>query len=307
MDTNIWKAETISDAILKNNANLEMVFANYLKAFIVRLREYDINLQGINSIEILQQKVVEGIEQLELMRNEFLSVIEMFSMSRHPLLQHYLPDFFEQLLNFYEEQGVNLYTSTSADSLKNDHFRFFNQHLFISLAAMLVENRCFDALQAILHAKFKVYNNTYGRVRDINFIRLCSYNYTLNQFLNTGSPKRISITADYILKFSPPVDFGKLVKADILLYYISLWYHTGDIIAPYWMPELSVYNRDRDILPKMVSKSYFEKAKGVFGVGSIEEYKKLLDKTPDIFERNGIYHVPLLKVGLMYDTVGTDE
>lgn len=307
MDTNIWTASAVSNAILQGNPNLEMVLCNYLKAYIHRLGQYDINLQGLSSMEQLTPKVLEGIAQLEEMRKELLAVLEMFATSNHPALERYLPVFFQNLLTFYEERGINLYTGTTPDVLRNDHYRFFNQFLLISLSALLIDNRCFSALAAILHAKFKVFNRSFQMTRDVNFIYLQKYNYTLNQFLNTNSPKRISVTADYMRNYSGPIDFEKMMKADILLYYISLWFNIGDTLDPFWFPELSVYNRNIEMLPDMVSKKYFKEAKVLFGVDTVDEYKKLLAESPDPLQRNGMLMVPQLKVGLLYNTVGSVE
>lgn len=304
IDKNLWTFDAVVNAVLQGNPHLEIVLSNYFKTFIGRLNDYDIALEGISSIDVLNKKILEGIDLLEGMRKEFLDVIAVFANSESEYLVKLLPVFFENLLNNYEERGVNLYTDTNAESLRNDHYRFFNQFLMISLAALLVENKCFNALKAILHTKYKVHYKLYGMVRDVNFIRLRGYNYTLNEYLNTSSPKRISVTADYILKYSG-ADFAKLVRADILLYYISLWQHTDDFIDRFWFPELSVYNREKEILPYMVSQSYFEQAKVLFKVNSIAEYKNLLMSTPDVMERNGIYRVPILPEGLLYNTVGT--
>ena len=307
MDKNVWTAEAVQNAVLQDSKNLEIVFSNYLKAFIGQLAEYDISLQGINSIDQLHQKVVDGIELLEPKRKEFLSVEEMFAGSKHPFLKQYLPSFFAKLLNFYEEQGVTLYTGTGADVLRNDHYRFFNQFLFISLTATLIENRCFEAMASILHTKYLVFYKSVGMVREVNFMRFREYNYTLNEFLNTGSPKRISVTADNIYKYAGGASFVKLVKADILLYYMSLWNPSSEMLDPYWYPELSVYNRERYVLPNLVSKKYFEEAKVLFGIENIDQFKLLLDKTADPLERGGIYRVPLLKDGMMYSSVGSVE
>lgn len=306
MDMNVWTAETVVTAVTQGNPNLEVVVSNYFKAFIERLAYFQINLQSVSTAEELNQKVLEGIAQLEIQRKEVLSVIEMFALSNHPCLETCLPAFFRNLITFYEEYGINLYSGTSADVLRNDHYRFFNQYLFISVASVLLENQCFEALRLIVQDKYKVFNQSYGLARDMNFIRFRAYNYTLNQFMNTGSPQRISVTADYIDSFSGPVTFEKLIRADILLYYLSLWNHTNDVLDAYWFPELSVYNRSKDILPYMVSKTYFEKAKVLFGVDTVEQYRQLLVSTPDTLERNGLYRVPMLPVGLMNDTVGSE-
>lgn len=123
--------------------------------------------------------------------------------------------------------------------------------------------------------------------------------------MNTA--QRVSVVADYIKQYSAPAEFEKLIRADILLYYISLWHHTDDVLDAYWWPELSVYNQNQDILPYMVSKKYFEKAKVLFGVNTIDEYKRLLKTTPDVLERNGLFRVPKLPIGLGHDIVGSVE
>ena len=306
MDKNKWTAEAVSDAVLRNNDYLEIVVSNYLMTFIERLEEYDINLQDITNVDQLHQKVQEGIEKLEPMRKEFLSVVEIFVPSKHPFLKRYLPVFLEKLLNFYEEHGINLYTGTSTDLLRNDHYRFFNQFLLISLTAMLVEYRCFDALQAILRSKYVVYYNDYHMAREVNFMRFCEYNYTLNEFLNTNQPKRLSVTADYMYKYAS-VGFEKLINADILLYYMSLWNSSKEMLNPFWYPELSVYNRDKSVLPNLVSKKYFDDTKVLFGVDTVKQFKDLLDNTDDSLQHNGLYRVPQLKDGLMYNAVASEE
>jgi hypothetical protein len=307
MHSTPWTSDAVVNAVLNDSSNLEIVLSNYFKAFIERLGEYDINLQGVNTTELLTKKVLDGIEKLEVMRKDFISVVEIFAPSNNPILSRYLPVFFEDLLVSYEERGVNLYTGTSADVLRNDHYRFFNQHLFISLTSLLLENRCFETLSVLLHAKYKVYDKLYGKLRDVNFIRFRAYNYTLNQFLNKTTPKRVSVTADYIRNFSSSTDFDKFVRADILLYYMSLWNHVDSIFDSAWFPELSVYNRDIQILPHMVSKKYFEKSKVLFDVNTVADYKKLLETTTDKLDRQGLYRVPQLQAGLLYDTVGSEE
>ena len=256
MDMNVWTAETVVTAVTQGNPNLEIVVANYFRAFVERLGHYEIGLQSVSTTEELNQKVLEGILQLEIQRKEFLSVVEMFALSNHPCLKSNLPVFFRNLMAYYEEHGINLYTGTSADVLRNDHYRFFNQFLFVAVTSVLLENQCFETLRLMVQDKYRVFNQSYGIIRDVNFIRFRAYNYTLNQFVNTSSPKRVSVTADYIANFAGPVAFEKLVRADILLYYLSLWNNTGDILDAYWLPELSVYNRSKDILPYMASNTY---------------------------------------------------
>ena len=59
------------------------------------------------------------------------------------------------------------------------------------------------------------------------------------------------------------------------------------------------------VLPLLVSKSYFEKAKSLFEVITVDEFKKLLDGTNDSLDRMGVYRIPRLNDGLVYNKVGS--
>lgn len=58
-------------------------------------------------------------------------------------------------------------------------------------------------------------------------------------------------------------------------------------------------------LPKIISKRYFAKAKILFGVNSVEEYRRKIDGIKDEIQRDGYFKIPNVKAGLSYDTVGS--
>jgi len=306
MDYSIWTSEKVLSAVLQGNINLEIILANYFKGVVERVGSYEMDIQQIKTVEELDQRILTGIEQLDPLRKEIISVVSVFAGSRDDLLKKFLPSFFEQLLRMYEKKDINLYSGNNLDALRNDHYRFFNQFLFISLASVLVDAECFEVLAELLHRRFNLYLKHYGQVRQVNFVRFRSYNYTLNEHLNTVSPKRVSVFADYVFKYAAS-DYEKLIKADILLYYISLKYHTDDLLDDEWFPELSVYNRDREILPFMVSKAYFNKAKVLFGVETVEQYKQYIKEVSPKVNPIAMFRIPSIESGLMYDTVGSME
>jgi hypothetical protein len=59
------------------------------------------------------------------------------------------------------------------------------------------------------------------------------------------------------------------------------------------------------VLPLLASKDYFEKAKVLFEVKTVDEFKKLLDNTNDSLDRMGVYKIPRLDDGLVYNKVGS--
>ena len=73
----------------------------------------------------------------------------------------------------------------------------------------------------------------------------------------------------------------------------------------YWYPELSVYNQQFIILPKLASLRYFNKAKIMFGVDTVEQYKKLISQIKEPELRNGYQNIPTAAKGLSFDEVGT--
>lgn len=56
-----------------------------------------------------------------------------------------------------------------------------------------------------------------------------------------------------------------------------------------------------------MSKKYFDAAKVLFGVDTVKQFKDLLDNTDDSMQHKGLYRVPQLKDGLMYNTVAIEE
>ena len=45
----------------------------------------------------------------------------------------------------------------------------------------------------------------------------------------------------------------------------------------------------------------------LFGVNTVGQYRDLLDNTEDRLQHSGLYRVPPLKDGLMYDSAGSLE
>ena len=110
----------------------------------------------------------------------------------------------------------------------------------------------------------------------------CSFNYTLNKFKNTSFDlHRVSIQADYINNYATHLRFDSLVKTDLLLYYLSLVYPNKSMFEMHWYPDCSIYNHGVEVLPKLASKRFFEKAKVLFGVNTVDEYKELVSSLND--------------------------
>ena len=120
-DINVWTAQDVKNAIVQDNANLELIFSNYLKGFVSRLGDYDISIQAISSVENLQKQILQSIDSLEAMRREIISVIDLFSTCNHPLLLKYLHGFLFRIL-------------TSSTSSCSFHYRLYCWKTVVSMS-----------------------------------------------------------------------------------------------------------------------------------------------------------------------------
>lgn len=60
-----------------------------------------------------------------------------------------------------------------------------------------------------------------------------------------------------------------------------------------------------EIMPRLASKRYFEKAKILFGVNSVDDYRKLLDSVSEPELGNVYSKIPQIKYGLSYENVSS--
>ena len=70
-----------------------------------------------------------------------------------------------------------------------------------------------------------------------------------------------------------------------------------------WYPELSIYNSNFTILPKLASSWYFEKAKLLFGADDKESFITRIKGLKDNLQRDGYHHIPSVQQGLGVDKV----
>ena len=301
------KVEGIKKGIAEGNPHLGMLIGDYVDSFFDGFLSYKIDYQTLPKDKSFFKVVVNGIEEMEPLKEDFVAFVRIICKSKSYCNSDLFVDFFERLLQFYNDNDINLYTGNDIVSYSFDNYRFFNQELFITLVATLVESQRFDVLSGILSARFIVTSNRrFGTADSVNYIRFREYNYTLNEFVNETYPsRRISVTADFIKKYANK--FENLIRADILLFYLSVLYPGDNFLDRFWYPELAVYNQQLQVLPKLISKRYFDACKCLFGVETIEEYKKLLLDLNDSISQHGtgVYGVPNIKEGLLFNSVAT--
>lgn len=298
--------ENIKQAINQGNPHIELIVNDYLRTFIESLSDYRIDWQEINNKSIADV-IYPNIEKINERKEEFIQMVELIAPSKSICTGEMFVNFFEKLLQFYQDKDVTLYTSNESYIIANDNFRYLNQSLFISFTAVMIENQRFDVLSEVVSSRFLITNpRRIGGIDDVNFIRFREYNYTLNEYMNNGTSSELySRTALTLKKLPSRIEFSKIIEADILLHYLSLLYPGDQYIDRIWFPEMASFNRKPQILPKLVSKKYFEKAKVLFNVNTIGEFKVKITNLSQAANQYHTYGVPSIIEGLCVNQVGT--
>lgn len=299
------KVKGIKNAIIAGKPCTGMLIRDYLDSFLDSLKNYKIDYRTLTDktfIDIIE-KSIDGMIPL---LNDYLEFV-LSIVGTSFLTKELLSDFFEQMLQTYEDNEISLYEGSYLDSLCYDNYRFFNYMLFLSVITLLLSKEQFDIVHELVSHHFCVVCKGGMRsVQEVSFIRFRTYNYTLNQYKNDRqSLNRVSLVADLMKAKTALVRFEDMVRADILLYYLSLIYPGKDQFERDWYPELSAYNRQFSILPKLASLRFFNKAKVMFNVNSVDEFKERVSSIKEPKVRDGLHNIPHIISGLSVDLVGS--
>ncbi|RGK35842.1 hypothetical protein DXD25_00180 [Prevotella sp. TF12-30] len=249
---------------IDQSSDLQTWIARYCDKIIESLDQFKVTFSGGKTCDLIEL-VEKSISSMQVVNNDFIAFVDTVASNSECNGKQFV-DFFEKLLQYYEDKDIELASSTDSWHLRNDNYRFFNYELFLSFTAIFQK-----------------------------------HNYTLDYYKNKGysSSSQVAI----LMNNYGGDKFASWVEVDILLYYLSLIYgKPGDRISM-WYPTLSIYNRAFEILPKMASMRYFEKAKIMFGVADKDSFKTLIARTKDELQRDAYHRIPNLKEGLSYDKV----
>lgn len=293
------KVEAINNAIVKESKRTQAFIDEYIETFLHAIPEYTINEIGSNSYQALVEVVEKGIDSIQVLKNDFISFMSTIAKTEYCTAELF-QDFFERLLQTYEDNGIELLEGSDPLSYLNDVFRFFNYELFLSFVTVMVNNNRFDVVSDVVRYKFCVVSpRRFTPAEGRTFRRFQSYIGTLNKVkYELTNSRRISISADTVKQYSTILKFDDLIKSDILLYYLSLVFPGEGYFDTYWYPDLSIYNGFAELYPRLASKRYFDKFKRLFNVEDVESYKKLLSSVQEPNIRDGYHRIPPIKNGL---------
>lgn len=299
------KVKSIKNAIVLANPNTSLLVKDYLDLFLSSLNGYKIDyrtINGENFIDVVEQSIAEMLP----LKDDFLDFIQIVAGTQF-LTGELLSDFFEKMLQTYAENEISLYEGDTLDCLCFDNYRYFNHDLFLSVVTILIAKEQFAIVYELVSHHFCIIEERrVNYPQEVSFMRFRTYNYTLNRFKNERyNLRRASVVADMIKRNATQVRFEDIIKTDLLLYYLSLIYPSKDAFERYWYPEISCYNRQFVVLPKLASLRYFNKAKTIFGVDTVEQFKNLISSIQEPELRDGYHNIPPVHKGLSYEQVGT--
>lgn len=283
------------------STNLQTWIAKYCDKFIESLDQFKVTFRGGKTGDLIEM-IEKSIASMQVVNNDFITFVETVASNSECNGKQFV-DFFEKLLQYYEDKDIELASSTDSWHLCNDNYRFFNYELFLSFAAIMLKYERFDIIKEVVDTDYCILSNRLGRqIKALNFAEFQKHNYTLDYYKGNNGYSPSSQVANLMRNYGGD-KFNTWVEVDILLYYLSLIYGKPGDRMSMWYPTLSIYNRAFEILPKIASMRYFEKAKVMFDVGDKDSFKTLLVRTKDELQRDAYHRIPNLKEGLSYDKV----
>lgn len=283
------------------STNLQTWIAKYCDKLIESLDQFKVTFRGGKTSDLIEM-IEKSIASMQVVNNDFITFVETVASNSECNGKQFV-DFFEKLLQYYEDKDIELASSTDSWHLCNDNYRFFNYELFLSFAAIMLKYERFDIIKEVVDTDYCILSNRLGRqIKALNFAEFQKHNYTLDYYKGNNGYSPSSQVANLMRNYGGD-KFNTWVEVDILLYYLSLIYGKPGDRMSMWYPTLSIYNRAFEILPKIASMRYFEKAKVMFDVGDKDSFKTLLVRTKDELQRDAYHRIPNLKEGLSYDKV----
>lgn len=283
------------------STNLQTLIARYCDKLIEALDQFKVTFRGDKTSDLIEM-IEKSIASMQVVNNDFMTFVDTVASNTECTGKQFV-DFFEKLLQYYEDKDIELASSTDSWHLCNDNYRFFNYELFLSFTAIMLKHDRFDIIKEVIDTDYCILSNRLGRqIKALNFAEFQKHNYTLDYYKGNNGYSSSSQVANLMRNYGGD-KFNTWVEVDILLYYLSLIYGKPGDRMSMWYPTLSIYNRAFEILPKIASMRYFEKAKIMFDVGDKDSFKTLLVRTKDELQRDAYHRIPNLKEGLSYDKV----
>lgn len=261
------KVGQIKSAMLNDRQSAQGLTYDYLDTFLQGMEDY--RLSG-GSQPDFDEKVVISIDKMLPLRDDFVDFILTLFKYGKDVNREKLHNFFEKLsaLSFKPEH-VERYTEVDFDN-----YRFFIYEIFLYFISALLQLDRYEDLIYFLYTPYFIRYN--GKLEHFGVGIFNEYCRSLDEIRNRRLKlNRVCVTADLIKQraLRKDITFDKLLDSDLILYYISEL-NTDQGFG--WFPRCSVYGgrwsgHHIELFERMVSKSHFEKVKGILNIKDIKE------------------------------------
>ena len=270
------KVTALRKSIIKDDSNVKFLIDDYLDAFIKALNDYKVDYHNVNNDNFISL-VESNIVSMQPLKHDFVDFVNSIAKSKECTGRLFV-DFFENWLQFYENEGIS-YLRITAQQVQQMTISAFQLRCVFVFCSSYAGNARYDVLHEVVTSTLYVEKRDYrvDSIMPYRFMVFQKYNYTLDRYKNERyNLRRVSVTADLVSQFTQKLNMQFLVQTDILLYYLSLIYPSNSMLEGIWYPTIGCYNRKVEILPRLISKRYFDQVKVLFGVNNVTQFKDCL-------------------------------
>lgn len=264
----------VTIAIKNRKQEARGALKEYFEFFVESLEKFRIkDYKG----EFFDDTVITNIENFLPYRNE---IIQLFSIiakyDDEDKFIESIHDFFESLIPYmFKPEDI-----TSYNEYYFDNFRFIIHELFLYTVAIFIKSKKFHSAATLLNEKY--YVNYYSSEEKMHpFTIFNQYMGSFDERNRRLKLNRISIRADLLKErcTMTNIKFGDLKQADFILF-IRAELYSGNKFTwwPYTLVHLGYFPGPFEIFARAESKKYFEKIKCLFGIGSPDDLKILLEE-----------------------------
>lgn len=163
------------------STNLQTWIAKYCDKLIESLDQFKVTFRGGKTGDLIEM-IEKSIASMQVVNNDFITFVETVASNSECNGKQFV-DFFEKLLQYYEDKDIELASSTDSWHLCNDNYRFFNYELFLSFAAIMLKYERFDIIKEVVDTDYCILSNRLGRqIKALNFAEFQKHNYTLDYY-----------------------------------------------------------------------------------------------------------------------------
>lgn len=285
--------------ILNKPESVKYIIVDFLGQFVKTLNEFKIETNDFK--QPYDEQIYNNIKDMQPLRDDYIEFLSLICKDKNNFNIDNIIKLFEEIYCFTEFQELG-----SSYEIQFDHYKFFIQELFLYTAVILLENSLFEELSLLLNTKFLVKHR--NELSYVNFDQFHFYISSLDEYRKKRlNSQFISITAELLIQrstFDNRSYKNELLDTDLLLYYLSSINNKTTNNETFrvhcWFPTTYIYGEYRkiELLMRLSSKRFFERAKILFNISSKEELQTVIAEFQNPYQRgynSSFYNIPDIK------------